>query len=195
MTAAQARRPGGRSARVREAVRAAVLGELAEHGFDVLTVDAVAARSGVHRTTIYRRWTDVGGLLADALDASGGDGWEPPDTGSLAGDLVELNRQVHAALVEEPSVAGAVIAASFRSEQAAGALRAFWADRYARCAVVVERAVGRGELAAGTAPMPVLIAATAPLFHHHMLLGTPLTGDQVDAYALAASYSSRQAVR
>ncbi|MEJ3655207.1 TetR/AcrR family transcriptional regulator [Actinomycetes bacterium KLBMP 9759] len=195
MTAPVARRPGGRSARVRATVRDAVLAELAEHGFDALTVDAVAARSGVHRTTIYRRWTDVGGLLADALDAAGDDGWEPPDTGSLAGDLVELNRQVHAALVEEPSVASAVIAASFRSEQAAAALRAFWADRYTRCAVVVERAVERGELAAGTKPEPVLIAATAPIFHHHMLLGVPLTGEQVDAYAEAASYSSRQAVR
>ena len=51
----------------------AVVAELAEHGYDGLTTDAVAARAGVHRTTVYRRWGDVGGLLADVLDAASDD--------------------------------------------------------------------------------------------------------------------------
>ncbi len=91
-------RPGGRTARIRAQVLDAVRAELGEHGYDGLTPEAVAARAGVHRATVYRRWGDVGGLLADVLDAAGDDGWEPPDTGSLEGDLTALNEEIQWAL-------------------------------------------------------------------------------------------------
>src|SRR3954468_22217388 len=91
-------RPGGRTARTRERVLDAVTSLLLEGGYDALTVDAVAERSGVHRTTVYLRWRDTGTLLSDALDAAREQAWEPPDTGSLPGDLVEINRQIVAAL-------------------------------------------------------------------------------------------------
>src|ERR1700744_4287717 len=97
-------RPGGRTARVRAQVHDAVLAELGEHGFDGLTMDAVAARSGVHRATVYRRWGDVGGLLADFLDAAGDDDWRPPETGSLQGDLTALNEAIQNSLTSEPPV-------------------------------------------------------------------------------------------
>src|SRR5438046_812736 len=64
--AGRARRPGGRSAAVRRRVLDAALAQLVQHGYDSLSVDVVAERSGVHRTTVYRRWRDVGGLLAPA---------------------------------------------------------------------------------------------------------------------------------
>ena len=92
------RRPGGRTARTRTQVLDAVRAELGEHGYDGLTMDAVAARAGVHRATVYRRWGDTGGLLADVLDAAGDDDWQPPDTGSLEGDLAGLNHEIQAAL-------------------------------------------------------------------------------------------------
>uniref|UniRef100_UPI000B1D4F1A TetR/AcrR family transcriptional regulator n=1 Tax=Streptomyces atriruber TaxID=545121 RepID=UPI000B1D4F1A len=50
------RRPGGRTARTRAAVRDAVLSGLADHGYPGLTVEYVADHSGVHKTTLYRRW-------------------------------------------------------------------------------------------------------------------------------------------
>ncbi|WP_197363408.1 TetR/AcrR family transcriptional regulator, partial [Streptomyces clavuligerus] len=167
------RRPGGRTARVREQVLEAVGAQLVEHGYDELTVDAVAARAGVHRTTVYRRWKDVGGLLADVLDAAGDDTWQPQDTGSLEGDLTALNEEIHQGLTAQPSITTALIAASFRSEEAAEALRRFWDDRYARCEVVITRAVTRGDLPPTTLPRPLLITATAPLYHQLALLHTP----------------------
>ncbi|MEW2359458.1 TetR/AcrR family transcriptional regulator [Spirillospora sp. NPDC029432] len=167
------RRPGGRTARVRAQVLDAVRAELGEHGYDGLTMDAVAARAGVHRATVYRRWGDVGGLLADVLDAAGDDGWRPPDTASLEGDLTALNQEIQDAMAAEPPVMAALIAASFRSEKAAAAQRRLWEDRYARCEIVVARAVRRGELPPGTDARRLLIAATAPLYHQLVLLRTP----------------------
>ncbi|GAA1580234.1 TetR/AcrR family transcriptional regulator [Streptomyces globosus] len=168
------RRTGGRSARVRAQVLDAVGAVLLEAGYDGLTVDAVALRAGVHRTTVYRRWRDVGGLLADLLDAAADDTWTPPDTGSLEGDLTALNQEVYDALAAGPGLTAALIAASFRSPEAAGALSRFWEDRYARCAVLAARAAARGELgppALGPgAVRSLLVAATAPVYQELLLL-------------------------
>ncbi|GAA3236394.1 TetR/AcrR family transcriptional regulator [Streptomyces lavendulae] len=175
------RRTGGRSARVRTQVVEAVGTLLVESGYDALTVDAVAERAGVHRTTVYRRWRDVGGLLADVLDAAADDGWRPADTGSLEDDLTALNQEVYEALrpggadAANGSGSGgnlttALIAASFRSAQAAGALTRFWEGRYARSAQVADRAVERGELRTGVDARALLVTATAPLYQELLLL-------------------------
>ncbi|NUS10264.1 MAG: TetR/AcrR family transcriptional regulator [Streptomyces sp.] len=186
------RRPGGRTARVRAQVLAAVRAELAEGGHQGLTVEGVAARAGVHRATVYRRWRDVGGLLADVIAAAGEVDWQPPDTGSLRGDLTALNEEIQESLVVRPSFAVALMAASFHSEQAARAQTQLWADRYAQCEVLVERAVARGEL---PAPPPdarsLLVAATAPLYHQLVLLRTApdprLPARAAEAAVLAAT--------
>ncbi|MEQ4306271.1 TetR/AcrR family transcriptional regulator [Plantactinospora sp. B6F1] len=168
----------------------AVRAHLVEYGYDALGIDAVAERSGVHRTTVYRRWRDVGGLLADLLMAATDDDWRPPDTGTLEGDLRAVNSEVYAALTAEPPVTMALIAASFRSAPAADALRSFWADRYDRCAVIVRRAVRRGEIPAGSDPHRLLVAATAPLYHELVLLrsapGGQLGSEAAGSAVLAA---------
>ncbi|MCF2526991.1 TetR/AcrR family transcriptional regulator [Yinghuangia soli] len=165
------RRPGGRTARTRAQVLDAVRAELAENGHAGLTMEAVATRSGVHRATVYRRWRDVGGLLADLIAAAGEIDWQPPDTGSLRGDLTALNQEIQDSLVVQPSFAVALMAASFHSEQAAQAQTQLWADRYAQCVILVERATERGELPARhTDAHSLLIAATAPIYHQLVLL-------------------------
>jgi len=180
------RRPGGRTARVRADVLAAVTALLTEQGYDALSIEDVADRSGVHRTTIYRRWGSVAMLLVDLLQLGTEDDWRPPDTGSLAGDLTAINRELFEALTVEPSLTTAVIAASFRTPEAAEALSRFWADRYRRSEVVVRRAVERGDIRAGTDAQQLLVSATGPLFHQRVLLRWPITRADADAYAHAA---------
>ncbi|GAA4937360.1 AcrR family transcriptional regulator [Nonomuraea thailandensis] len=185
------RRPGGRTGRTRAQVLDAVRAELAEHGYDGLSLDGVAARAGVHRATVYRRWRDVGGLLADVLEATtSDDDWQPQDTGSLLGDLTVLNSENLAAMTARPSIAAALIAASFRSEEAARGLRRLWEDRYARCEVIVARAVRRGELPPATDARRLLVAATAPLYHHLVLLRTAPDPDLPAQAARAAALAA-----
>lgn len=188
-----ATRPGGRTARTRAAVRDATLAELAAHGYRGLTVDGVAERSGVHRTTVYRRWGGVDGLVVDALDLAGEDGWEPPDTGDLAGDCRALAEEVHRSFADP----AAVVAASFQSPRAAEALRAFYADRNARSEAIVTRAVARGELPPETDAGAVVRAVVAPLFHRLFITGEPLdarvaerAADAAVAAALAGVFGS-----
>ncbi|MFE3444837.1 TetR/AcrR family transcriptional regulator [Nocardia sp. NPDC059180] len=186
-TATPRPRPGGRTARIRTQVLDAVHAELTEHGYDALTIDTVAARAGVHRATVYRRWRDVGGLIADVFAAAADIDWEPLDSGSLRGDLAALNEEIQASLTEQPSIAAALIAVSFRSEEAARALRQLWESRYAQCEIVVERAVRRGEIPADTDARAVLIAATAPLYHQLVLLRTPADPGLPDRIADSAA--------
>ncbi|MFV1971824.1 MAG: TetR/AcrR family transcriptional regulator, partial [Acidimicrobiia bacterium] len=62
-------RPGGRTERTRNAVLSAAYEVVAEDGYNGLTVEAVAERSRVHKTTIYRRWGSVESVLFDAVMA------------------------------------------------------------------------------------------------------------------------------
>lgn len=59
-------RPGGRTERNRQAVAAAVLKLIGEGNLD-FELQEVATLSGVHRTTLFRRWPDRGALIAEAM--------------------------------------------------------------------------------------------------------------------------------
>src|SRR5687767_15007682 len=87
-------RPGGRSARVREAVLSATTAVLAEDGYERLSIETVAVRAGVHKTTVYRRWPTRAQLVVDALQERSERNVPVPDTGTFAGDLDALARSV-----------------------------------------------------------------------------------------------------
>ncbi|GGU48582.1 TetR family transcriptional regulator [Streptomyces albospinus] len=201
------RRPGGRTARTRAAVRDAVLTGLTEHGYPGLTVEYVAEHSGVHKTTLYRRWGDVEGLLADALDLAGEDTWTPPDTGSLEGDLRALAQEVVTSFADPAAAASgsAIIAAAFQSERAATALRAYYTERFARCEAIVERALHRGELTAaealaGSSRGPAIDAGalvrsvSAPLFFRLFISREPVDAALADQAAAATLAAARAGV-
>jgi AcrR family transcriptional regulator len=64
------RKPGRpRDARVDAAVAEATRAVLAEHGFGGATVEAIAARAGVGKATIYRRWPSREALLLGVMSA------------------------------------------------------------------------------------------------------------------------------
>ena len=82
-----ARRPGGRSAQVQAQVRAALEALVAEQGRERVTVPAVAERAGVSASSIYRRWGDLSGLLAETATHRLDPDRPLPDTGTLRADL------------------------------------------------------------------------------------------------------------
>ncbi|MEW9547279.1 TetR/AcrR family transcriptional regulator [Nonomuraea sp. NPDC050783] len=134
----------------------ATLRLVAEKGYDGLTVEGVAERSGVNKTTIYRWWPSKAALLGAALVEADLLGFDPPDTGSLRGDLVALVDSVIRLLTEAPSadIAVAALGAAVRHPELDA--RRFLADRFAREREIFERAVRRGELAASADPMLIV---------------------------------------
>ena len=77
-----------RSAEADRAILAATADLLAERGLAAMSIEEVAARAGVGKTTIYRRWPSKGLLALDAFVISFRAEQPQPDTGSLRGDLL-----------------------------------------------------------------------------------------------------------
>src|SRR5215211_4133853 len=80
-------RPGGRTARVREAVMQATLEILAEKGFEGTGLAEIGKRAGVHTATVYRRWGSKRRLVGEAMLTRTEPLFLPPDLGSFRADL------------------------------------------------------------------------------------------------------------
>jgi AcrR family transcriptional regulator len=159
----EGKRLQGRSARVLEAVLDAALEELGRVGYTALRIEDVAAKSGVNKTTIYRRWPTKLDLIASVLLHAK----EPPssfDTGSLEGDvrasLYEMRERLH-----DPrhlAIMRVVMAERMQPE-----VNEFVMQLRERYAVVrrrmFERAIERGELSPNVDPQSLLDMMTSPL--------------------------------
>ena len=168
-----AKRPGGRSAKVRSAVLKAVFALLVEKGFPVFTIAEAASRAGVHETTIYRRWETRTALALDACLDFSDSVFSLPDKGSLAEDLAALASQV-AAVLQSP-VGKALLDMSVAADaHSADARRAFWHKRFEAVSPVVQRAIARGEIPADTNAFHVIEAAIAPLYFRALVSLQPI---------------------
>ncbi|MFE2019726.1 TetR/AcrR family transcriptional regulator [Streptomyces sp. NPDC059499] len=189
-------RPGGRTARVREAVLRAAGDVLVEQGFDRLDLADVARRAEVGKTTVYRRWAGTAGLVADLLTDMAEQSVPRTDTGSLDEDLRANARLVVRTLTDprQGALFAAVIAAATCDARTAEALHRFYAVRIAEWSGCVDAAVERGELPAGTDAGEVIRAVSAPLYYRLLASGDPLDEAAADRAAEAAAVAARAGV-
>lgn len=144
------RRDAGRARgeAVAHAVLAATLAELDVCGVEGLSVERVALRAEVNKTSIYRRWATREELIVAALEqASASVVATPTDTGSLRGDLLALLKRLGEFLMHPTSRA---ILSAGASEHADSRLAMLARERLGAQAmmpvqVLVERAQARGE--------------------------------------------------
>ena len=189
-------RPGGRTARVRAVVLEATVAELIEHGYAGLTVEGVAARAGVNRTTLYRRWGGRDALIVDAVEAFAAAEAKVPDSGDIEEDLRLWARSILATLTGP--VSGALVRAVFGgagdSPQVHQLRHRFWLIRSALVMPMVHRAIERGQLPAGTAGDEVIRHVGAPLYYRLLVLGEPLTPEAADLAARVTATAARAGV-
>jgi AcrR family transcriptional regulator len=154
-----------RSANADTAILDATLELLAMHGLSGLSVEAVAARAGVGKTTIYRRWRDE--MVAAAFRFVSDD-VEIPDTGNVRDDLVTLLglyqrrslRSLPATLMPR------LLALTITNDEL---LQIFldhsFAPRKAAVLSVLQRGKDRGELRADTDIDLAFMMLSGPMFH------------------------------
>lgn len=182
-----------RGAVVRATVLRATLEELAERGYAGLTVDGVAHRAGVHKTTVYRRWPDREALVTDAVLERASAEFAMPDTGSIDADLASGLRALAAWLtgpVGSPLVAMLASDAA-RLPAVAAAKQRFFAARAAALAGRLRSAIAAGQLPPRTDPARMLKALVAPLYLHLLVLETPPTDADCDTAAAVALHAAR----
>jgi AcrR family transcriptional regulator len=164
VTAEVRRRPGGRSARIAQAVADATLAVMAEKGFADFTVTDVAVRAGVHETSIYRRWGSRENLIAETLLSYSERLIPVPDTGSIRTDLRELLGAV-ADYLSTPVGRALSHALAFSGDEARWEKVRFdfWTTRLQLARTIVERAIARREVPPDTDARLLFETLVAPL--------------------------------
>jgi AcrR family transcriptional regulator len=179
------KRPGGRAARVRADVLTAAAELLTAVGYDQMSVEDVARRAGVHKTTVYRRWPTKAELVADAVRVNSEEAVPIPDTGTVLGDLQAFAREIVANIGTEGGArrSRSIAAAAATSDELAAGMHAFWQERLAASAPIVNRAIERGELPAHTDPNLIIETVIGPLWVRLLLTGEPLSDELADRVA------------
>ena len=196
MTAPGTARPGGRTARVAESVLAAAVAELSARDYADISVESIAARAGVHKTTVYRRWGSKVEVIRQAMASAAVAHIQVPDTGSVDSDVLLLARAVQGVLSvpQGAAITRALIVGGLASAEVAGIMQQFWAARLEAIKVIVERAVSRGELPAGTDAAALMRYMSAPLFYQLLVAQVPVTEGDANLSSAATLTAAKAGV-
>lgn len=165
-----------RSEEAHDAILVAAVALTREVGYDAVTMDGIAARAGVGKTTVYRRWSSKELLVTEAIGRIVRS-FSVPQTGSLEGDLLHLMQQAVGMYRDPASLAllSGLVAAMARSTLIAEAVRtgfvASWRDAVRG---VLTRGVRRGELRADTDVELALDLLGGPPFYRFLITGTAI---------------------
>ncbi len=149
---------------------------LSEQGYELMSLNGVAARAGVSKPTIYRRWPEgKEQLVAAAVAACKADG-PAVDTGSLRGDLAALLDQMVSGMRENAHLAAGLTQRLRESPQLARLFREqIMVAKRESFLAILQRAVERGELAAVPKDYALLSDLGPSVIHARALLtGEPL---------------------
>ena len=168
--------PDDRVRRSRMRVLATTAELLFERGFAGASVDEIARRSGVAKTTIYRHWPTRADLLRDACSAIGTP-QETPDAGSFEADVMALMTTLAHLLrtARWTSVLPSIIDAAERDPDIAELYSKLQRGYSVPFETVIRRATARGELPEDTDASVLIAALTGPLFFRRWFSREPLT--------------------
>lgn len=184
-------RPRGRP-RSRAADRAildATIALLREEGYPRLTIEKVAARAGVGRPTLYRRWPSKTPLVMAAVAAA----FErttpiPPDTGDVYIDLALLLQDTARVLADTPvgDIMRTLLSAASHHPELREAVRTLQHQRRHAFITVLERGVARGVLPSDLATELIVDLLLSPMYVRAFMGG--------DTFPAAAAHALVHAV-
>lgn len=182
------RRGRSRSPESQKKILAATAELLSEGGFQAVTMEAVAARAGVAKTTLYRWWPNRAALALDCVSARMTPIAPAPSAGSYR---KRFQRQLKATIRLLNGRQGQSILALIGAKQTDPALGHAYSEqiarpRRARTRKMAQQAIQAGELAPGTDPDLFLDAIYGPLYYRKVVSGEPVTDDFIHRIVDAA---------
>jgi AcrR family transcriptional regulator len=165
----------GRVRRSRDRVLASAFDLLSENGVGGFSIDEVARRSGVAKTTIYRHWPSREALVLDAASQISAE-VAVPDTGSLEGDVTAILANLGHLLgtARWSSVVPSIVDVAERDPEFAAVHGTIQRGHAAPLRAVIERATGRGLIPAGTDPSGMISALIGPLYYRRWFSREPI---------------------
>ena len=164
-----------RSEEARRKALAAATELIVERGVSNLTIEEVANRSGVAKTTIYRHWPERGSLVLDTVRACFG-AVPTPDTGTLRGDLDAYFNGMVMADLSGPigHLMPSLIEAASRDSEIELLVDRVSQERQRPILDIVERAQARGELPGDLDPRVVVGTIVGPIVFRKLIWRQPL---------------------
>ncbi|NOX28623.1 MAG: TetR/AcrR family transcriptional regulator, partial [Actinobacteria bacterium] len=152
-----------------------------EHGVDACTIEEVASRSGVAKTTIYRHYGGLAELIFAAV-AQGVEASAPSDTGSLRDDLIEIQRryveQARSLLVRELFVW--MMARGMANPDHAELFRQLRVQPRGPTVIALQRAISRGELRPTINIEMAMHIIQGPFVSKRIVDNTDITSDELE---------------
>jgi len=170
-----------RVTRTRQVVLSAVLEELAEVGHGQFTIESVAARCGVGKSTIYRHWAGRSQLIIDAMRTLNTQPAPEPDGSPRARVRRLLHHLGHA--LTEGSLAPAMpalIEAAERDPELRVLLSDYSTDRRRALVDAIARGIDEGQMDATMDPELAAHALSGAIFYARLMTSTPMTGQVID---------------
>lgn len=179
---------GPRSERIHQAVLDATRELLVEGGLAAASIDAIAARSGVSKVTVYKHWPSRIAVAAEAFGRMMAGALPLPDTGSAAGDLTEQVVRVSAFYASDHGRVFAQLLAACVGDTAGAAYfrEYFLAGRREAIATLWRRAVDRGEADRAIAVDDVIDVLFGPLIFRRLTGHYDLTEEHARTLAATA---------
>ena len=168
-----------RSERARVAVLEAAAAILLERGLDAATMEAIAARAGVSKVTIYKWWPSRGAVAIDAYFHHYRQTIVFEDTGDVTRDLTDQIRiLIDAFRGRAGSVMAELIGAAQSDRNLAQALRSRWlAPRRDASAAVIRRSMQRGQIRPDADIPSILDQLYGPVYYRLLMQHQPLADD------------------
>ncbi|MFD3748016.1 TetR/AcrR family transcriptional regulator [Nocardia sp. NPDC058633] len=176
MEAAQPVRTRRRGEDLLRAIRAAVLGELAEVGYGNLTREGVASRAGCGKAPLYRRWKTKDDMVLDAVRHGFPLRPSPVYSGNLRDDLLLVVRGMAAGLAGPyGSILRAVLGETHRRPALMTALHeSIFDPRAADMRALLSAAAAAGEIRAEAVDSPAATLGPELVMFRFLTEGTPL---------------------
>jgi AcrR family transcriptional regulator len=186
-----------RNTSVDNAILEAVAALVVEFGYNRVTIDEVVTRAGTNKPAFYRRFRSLADTVPRLLAQSHGTDVDI-DTGSLPGDLREVQRR-QLALFTDPVVvrgfAGWLADVDTNPDAGSAFVEGYLAPRRAYTRIILDRAVGRGEIAEGADPAWIADLLTGPLIMRVVLPGLPPADEELAARTVDAALTALGWVR
>jgi AcrR family transcriptional regulator len=155
---------------------------LVEEGYRALTIEGLAARAGVGKTTIYRRWKSVSELVSDLLDAAN-NAWPMPQEKSdnIAEDLRTLYRNWISGMSGAGRIIPILIAEGVQNSELASLLhQRFILPRRRLAIAMIDRAKDRGEVSKSADSQSAIDMFMGRMWYRQLVTGERITVDDED---------------
>ena len=171
--------------RSRRVILEAALSELGQVGYGAFTIESVAARAGVGKSTIYRHWRGKLPLIADAFQTLNVQPARPEEGGSPRERIARLMRHLVEGAGDADSPFGACIPALIDAAERDPEVRRFHhaynSQRRQRLVDAIAEGVAAGDFPGRLDPEIAALALVGPIFYRRLMTDTPFERERVDA--------------